>query len=622
VPASAEHAAVDAIAHTPAVRLFVERVRAVRPDFVLTEGNASAVGSICARLDGLPLALVLAAPRLRVLSPEALQALLDERLRLLSGGSTDAPARHRALRETIAWSVDLLTPGQRHLFGQLAVFAGGASLEAVAQVCTASDPFTALEGLEGLIDQSLVVRTERIDDEPRFGMLETIREVAWECLVASGEDTDTRRRHAHWCLELAETAEPYLVGRDQKSWLVRLESDHDNLRQALAWSVDADPTVGMGIAVCLFRFWLAGGYISEARGWLDQVLAAGTEVKSLLRAKALKVAGNLAHEQGDYASAVTRWEASLAVAQELDDKVAMASALNGLGAAAVVRGDYSRSAAYYERSLTFGDRQTMLAPLNGLAAMATDQGEYLRAAKLYEEAFVLSQELGDVLGSVVAMAHGASLALFLGDVPRWIELTERAASLSEHVDHKTVLAGVRAQLGRVAYVQGDFPRAMDLLSESLLVLREEGDRSGVALTLRVIGDVASKQGDFNRAATVYEECLALQLDLDHKYGRAVALGRVGALAVYAGRILPGLQILGATDPMLESLGARWRPPDREHTDHAIEHARLQLREDMVKGELAKGRTQTVSQAIAAAQTLVREIAGADGLPYFASASTR
>jgi predicted ATPase len=334
------------LAGVPAVALFVQRVQALRPDFVLTPQDAPAVAAICARLDGLPLALELAAARVKLLPPAALLARLDRRLEVLTGGARDLPERQRTLRATLDWSYDLLDAGAQALFRRLAVFAGGCGLEAAQAVGSAgASPAVSgdvLEELGILVDQSLLRLDEPADGEPRLSMLETIRAYGLERLAASGEEAQVWRCHATYYLALAEQAEPALLGPEQVTWLARLERERDNLRAALSWAWESGETeVGLRIAGALWRFWHLHGYVSEGRGWLDALLerdaAEGNRAPQAVRAKALRSAGGLAFFQGDYARAEVHYDDARRLYEILGDEENRAGALHNLGIVASAR---------------------------------------------------------------------------------------------------------------------------------------------------------------------------------------------------------------------------------------------------------------------------------------------
>ncbi|MDP9369539.1 MAG: AAA family ATPase, partial [Chloroflexota bacterium] len=356
-PLPLSQAGVEAGMPSPAVALFVERARSVRPEFDLTDANARTVAEICRRLDGLPLAIELAAARVKVLSPQALLARLTDRLRLLTGGARDLPDRQQTMRGAIAWSHDLLVPEEQVLFRRLAVFAGGFTLEAAEAVVPAAGDLgiDVLEGVASLVDKSLVRRTERPGDEPRFGMLETVREYARDRLAESDEQAAVQSRHLGWCLALAEAAEPELRSAGQGTWLGRLETEHDNVRAALTWAGEGvEPesrALGLRLAASLYTFWFVRSHWAEGREWLEELLRTDDSRPSAARAKALFVAGLLAFAAGDPAAAAARHEESLGMARAVGSRTVEALALYGLGDAARLQGDASEAGRCYEAAL-------------------------------------------------------------------------------------------------------------------------------------------------------------------------------------------------------------------------------------------------------------------------------
>jgi len=473
-----------------AVRLFVARARQARPDFQLDGDNMAAVGDICCRLDGIPLALELAAARVALLPPAALLARLDRGahghtpLQMLTGGARDAPARQRTLRAAIDWSYGLLTEDERKLLRRLAVFAAGCTLDAAEAVCPAAGPDEfaewggdVLEGLALLVDKSLL-RSEQ-GTEPRFTMLETIREYGLEQLASVGEAEALRRRHAAHYLAVAKRAEPALTGAEQGTWLARLEGEHDNLRAALQWSRDSgESALGLRLAGALWRFWYVRGHLSEGRAWLDGLLALTTSDKdpdlAAVRAKALTGAGVLANIQGDYDRATVLCEESLTLYRRLDDTRGAAVALNILGNLAMNQGAYARAVALSEESLalyrTLGDKRGMAVALNNLGVVLLHQGAYERSAALCEESLTLNRELDDKRGISAALHN----------------------------------------LGDVAREQGDYRQAVALYAESLALYRTMGDSEGIAGCLEAVARVAYAQGQMERATRFYAAAATLR----------------------------------------------------------------------------------------------------------------
>ncbi len=427
-------ASADEALRADAVHLFVQRALAAQPRFVLTPDNASAVAAICQRLDGLPLAIELAAARVGHLSPVAIAARLDRpgaaRLPLLTGGPRDAPIRHQTMHQAIAWSYDLLNDAERVLFGRLAVFAGGFTIEAAAAVCEA-DEWALLDGIGSLIAKSLLRREEGPDGDPRFGMLEMIREFGLGQLTATGEETAVRQRHAEWCLAFADRAGPDVDPREDDAWLDRLDRDHPNLRLALAWLVDrGDGPGATRLAGALASVWEAHAQYGEGRRWLEAALALDGEAPPPDRLRALSGAGTMAWYQGDFAQAIDRHEQALAVAREIGDRSAEAFALNNLGAQALEVEDFDSAVALLEESLavarTAGESRPVLFALHNLGQIERLRGAADAAAARIEESLMLARQLGETfLIPSVLTALGHTM-LDLGDRDRSLVLFQES----------------------------------------------------------------------------------------------------------------------------------------------------------------------------------------------------
>ena len=435
------------LATEAAVDLFVERARAANPALELAEADMPAVSEICAALDGLPLAIELAAARTKLLTPGAMRARLGQRLELLAAGPRDLPARQQALRATLDWSYGLLEADARRLFARLGVFAGGFTLGAAGAVCGAR-----LETVSSLVDNSLVH-----PDGERFGMLETIREYALEKLAEEGDEEELRRGHAAHYLTFAETAEPELTGPHQAEYLKQLESDHDNLRAALRASLDTGSgEVALRLACALWSFWLARGYLGEGRRWLERALAKRGAPEPQVKAKALHGAGVLAHYQGDYEHAKALCAESLALCQQAGDDRGVASALSGLALTARTTGDYPTARSTFERALqTFtrlGDRQGVARTLNRLGLVAFYAGDYERFRALVEESLVAFRELEDVEGVGLATMHLGMVALTRDDPASARPCLEESLAICGEL-------GDRRTLAKGAYFLGDASQA-------------------------------------------------------------------------------------------------------------------------------------------------------------------
>jgi predicted ATPase/DNA-binding SARP family transcriptional activator len=421
---------LDPLAPEDAVALFVERAKGADPRFSLTDENAAAVEEICGRLDRLPLAVELAAARTKLLPPDAMLAMLDESLDLLSRGARDLPERHRALRETVAWSYDLLGPDEKTLFAQLAVFGGGFTLESSVAVCDAS-----LDGVATLLDDSLLER-----DGPRFKMLETIREYALERLAAEQEADHVRRRHAEHFLKLAES-DPV---PEQAAWLARMDAERDNFREALAWSLDTrEASLGLRLAAALWEFWWVRGHLAEGRGWLHEALTRGRSAAPELRARALHAAGSLATRQGDYEAAAALFEESLAIWEELSDPPGTARSLLSLGTVAAEQGDQERAIELSERAAELydesGDQRGHALAISNLGGIALERGEYAKAASLSEQAYGLFETLEDSEGMAFALVNQGFAALSQKQHDRAIELLRQALRRLAELEFRDVI---------------------------------------------------------------------------------------------------------------------------------------------------------------------------------------
>ncbi len=507
LPDAAHRTDPAALQQYTAVALFVARAQNARPGFALTEENAEAVAAICARLDGLPLAIELAAARIRVLLPQALLERLGARLKLLTGGARDAPARQRTLRDTIAWSYELLEPEERTLFCWLAPFAAGCTLESIEAICTAEagpriDP---LDGIESLVEKSLLRLDDAETGEPRFSMLATIREFALEQLAAGGADGPAWSAFLAHCIALAEQAETALAGADQGAWLGRLEQEHDNLRVALDHAI-AMLAAGdaLRLAGALWRFWDLRGYLSEGRGWLERALSAGAGLDAPERGKVLNGAGWLAMRQGDLARAATLHEENLDLARRLHDQRRTVSALINLAIVLRERTEYERAHTLYDEALAInqalGERRGVALVGAHLGLVAYYTGDFGAAHAHYSDALALLREAGDRANAAHTLANLGAVADRLGELDRAVALYEQA--LAEHRELNATYGAMIALtcLGRLARQQGDLPRAQTLCAEAGALCRELGDRQWLISLLEELAQLAAACGDPERAA--------------------------------------------------------------------------------------------------------------------------
>jgi predicted ATPase/class 3 adenylate cyclase len=501
-----------------AIRLFVERARAVRPDFSLTEENGPAVVEICERLDGLPLAIELAAARIKLLPPRVLLDRLGNRLKILTGGARNLPERQRTLRNAIEWSYGLLDEGEKLLFGRLGVFSGGATLEAMEAVCDAEGdlPTDVFEGASSLLDKSLLRQEEGAAGEPRFVMLETIHEFANVKLEESGEVEAVRWAHAEYFLALAEEAEPMLWGAEDAAWLNRLEQEHNNMRAALSWAIAHESAeLALRLSGALQWFWFAWAYYDEGRSWLEQALVKEDRASTAVRAKGLDAVGWLAHEQGDIDRATAAAEKGLKLSNEAGvGNVVVADLKHVLGETARQRGDYDLAMEFYDEGLKLyqeaGDRRGVAWSLGSLANAAGDRGDHEQAKRLYEEGLVLSRRLG---GARPLGAYLLSLGyefLLEGNLERAAELNEEAEALFRKQGRRGDLRHVLPNLGWVALLQGDHERAEDVHEECLVLCRDLGDRLTASESIEGLACTAWAKGEAGRASVLFGAAEALR----------------------------------------------------------------------------------------------------------------
>ncbi len=511
IPDLAAIADEETLAPYAATALFVARARATVPDFSLNRAEAVAVAAICGRLDGLPLAIELAAARSAVLPPLDLLARLELRLPLLTDGPDDLPERHRTLRATLAWSYELLPGAAKTVFRRLAVFAGGCTLAAAEAVCALADAGApaVLDMVGVLVDHSLVV-PER-GREARFTFLETVREFALMHLEQCGEGDAARARHARYYLALAEAAEPALWGGpEQRMWLERLAGEHDNLRAALAWATGGgDPELGLRLATALGWYWFIHGHATEGRRGLERALAATPAAEGALRAGALNHLGGLAIQGGDHAGAVPPLEEALELFGGLEDARWTAFTLFRLGQAARFGGDRRRAIALFEASLRLTEAGAEASgivrglPLIHLGTLLVEGGDHPRGWALLEEARTLGRTLGDGVATGASLVGLGWAAHYGGDDGRAVGLLEEALALFRELEHYNGTADALIGLGWVSLRAGDRRRAAALFGECLTLSHQRGGMAHVADCLRGLGAVAGQAGEPGRAARLF-----------------------------------------------------------------------------------------------------------------------
>ena len=554
---------VEQVTQYEAVRLFIERAVAVDPGFRVTDANAPAVAETCWRLDGIPLAIELAAARLGAMSVAEIRARLSDRFALLTTGLRTVLPRQQTLRAAIDWSYELLSDPERVLLRRLSVFAGGWAIEAAERVAT--DPGLAqplvLDLLTGLADKSLVV-VEQQERGVRYRLLETIREYGRDQLARAGEEPAVCGRHRSYFLGLAEQGAEVLRGPNQSVWLERLEVEHDNLRAALASCRGEAGQAETAVRLCaaLWGFWYMHGHVTEGRAWLAEALARSPE-PTTARARALAGGGSMARLQADYEQATALLTEALALSRQLGDSRLRAAALNNLASVVRDQGDYRRAGALFEESRdllrTLGDEGRVALLTTNLGVIAHEQGDYARAAALYEEALTLSRALGD--------KHNVAMAL--------------------------------NNLGNIRLSQGDAVAAHALLQESLAMRREAGLKEGVATCLVNLGNVVVLQGDSDAARSYYRESLLLFRELGQRGAVPPVLAGLAQVARQEQDLARSARLLAASSAVREALRAPLPPNDRDAFDSQVEDIRVSLGDDAFAAAWADGCAMTLDQAV-------------------------
>src|SRR5579883_194751 len=564
VPDTKQLHAFDSLAGNPAVTLFSQREAAVKPDFKLTDENAPVIAEICARVDGLPLAIELAAAMVKMLPLGRILARLQSPLQLLTAGARDLPERQQTLRNTIHWSYGLLNEAEKKLFRRLGVFWGGCTLEAAEAVCNTRSDLGAdtFELMSSLLDKSLIQPMQHCEDEARFRMLETIREYSLERLRESGEEEATKRAHAAYALVLAEEGNPELSEPERAAWLARCDIEHDDFRAALDWLFQTrNLDWAFRLCVALSRFWDMREHLTEGRARLETVLQlAGTEYKKQ-RAKVLLFLGAFTTTQGDFTTAAHFLERSLSAYQEVGDELGVAVSLNALAVSELHRGDYLAAQNNFEKTLAcwrrLDDSVSMARCLHNLANVAKIRGDCVRARRALREAMQIFERAGD--------REGAAWSL--------------------------------NQEGDIAREQGHAAEARELYEQALSAFRKAGDRWGAARSLADIGSIACDQGDFPAASGAYRESLELFSSVGHRRGVARVLEGLACLALARSDAKRALALAAAAGHLRQLIGAPLNPAEQSQLDEKLENARKLLSELEARNAWEKGWSMPLEAAV-------------------------
>jgi non-specific serine/threonine protein kinase len=561
-----------------AVRLFVGRAGSYRPDFALTLENAGPVASLCRQLEGVPLAIELAAARVKAFSVEQILSRVGDRLGLLTTGGRATVARHKTLRGSIDWSYEMLSDSEQALLRSLSVFAGGWTLEAVEYVCAgtgaggsgkrvgeppspAHDP-PVFDLLARLLDKSLISIEERRSGA-RYRMLESIRQYAGEKLREAGEAESLDERHRAWCVRLAEEAEAGLAAQEQTEWLTRVDAEHDNMRAAMRYDLEQPgcPEGALRMSGALLQFWHTRGHASEGLRWLEEALPRGVRAPPSVRAKALLAAGLLTCDRGEYARGLGLYDESLALSRRSEDRQLVAATLKRVGVAAVVVGEHERARLAVEESLAIsrelGDRRGIASAVMYLGMLAHGRDDYDRAAALYEESLAIHRGLDDRRQVAILLVNLGDTALKRGELDRAVAFLEESLHVSRELGYKQNSGHAEGSLGEVARIRGEYDRAVGCFRRTLETFWELGDRRGVAYALESFAQTAASEG---------QAAAALRLA-----GAAGALRDASTLALTA--------------------------PERAALERGLDAARSALGPSGAERALIEGRAMTLAQAV-------------------------
>ncbi|MSP13746.1 MAG: tetratricopeptide repeat protein [Chloroflexi bacterium] len=660
--------AIAALTQYEAVRLFIDRALALMPDFAVTNQNAPAVAQVCYRLDGIPLAIELAAARVKMLSVDEIAARLDDRFRLLTGGSRTALPRQQTLHASIDWSYTLLGEAERVLLDRLSVFAGGWTLKAAEAVGAdvgqdSGHPRDVvlsnniLDLLAHLVDKCLVVVERDQAAETRYRLLETIRQYARDKLLTSGEGEAVQTRHLEYFLHLAEEAELKLDGPEQVAWRKRLEADYDNLRAALQWAIENNFQAGLQLAGAMGWIWVRLGYFGEGRRWLEEVLAQpGALSRTGARAKALYSQGRIGYLQGDLARArfflnesISIWRElaassvltaprpglaaalsylslletysgnyeqagvlgseSVTLWREVGEKVGLALSLRFLAHVPVHQGAYAEARQMLEESLALfreaGHTLGLSVAMTGLGHLAESQGDYTDARTWYEQALVLRREVGEISGVALLLDTLGDVTLNQGDYEQARAFLEELLSVAQEIGNRPRTAKALLTLGQVALNQGDYERARAFLEESLSLAQELGNRQRSAKALLTLGQVAVAQGEEQRAASLLLESLSLLREPGYGIDLVVCLAEVAEVARLQGQIRQAVRLCGGADALLKGVQPWTDPYGRPEYERSVAAFHTQM-EETVAALRAKMKETVFAAAWAEGQGMTGE----------------
>jgi predicted ATPase/DNA-binding CsgD family transcriptional regulator len=596
----------DVLLQYPVIALFRERAQAAIPAFEVTAMNAHTIAEICVRLDGLPLALELAAARLKLFPPQALLARLAQRLQILTGGARTLPERQQTLRNTLQWSYDLLSSPSQWLFRHLAVFVGGCSYAAIEEICRRGGNSTsdALSGVGELVDQSLLQQVHQEGEQPRFVLLETVREYGLACLAEQGETGESERAHARYYLAFAEDIAPRLRGGGQQvRWFTLLNQEQENLRAALLKLIaDGEAALAVRFCVALSWYWITCGSFHEGQGFLEAVLALPhSGVSPASRAQALCGAGDLALRQGNYTTAALLLEESEALYQELKHPPGLAEALLNLGLVRAYQQNFAAARTLIEQSISLcraeEDAWLLGHGLDSLARLAWEQGDAEATRQLSEQGMQLGQQSGETRAQISPRKLLAAVALAQGDDAQAAVLAQELLTIARQVGDKESVFSALFLLGTIAKGQGDDAQARALYQQSLALARETGTARNISLVYSRLGELASRQGDVVQAHALYRESLSLAQTFEAKAVVGWSLLGLARVARAQGHYGLAASLLGAASAHL-NVPIDLNLAERSDYEREVAVTRTYLGPETYAKAYEKGRSMNPEQALA------------------------
>lgn len=596
---------LEALLGYSAVALFLERARAIRSDFTLTPQNAAAVAEICVRLDGLPLAIEMAAARVKSLTPEALAHRLDDRLGLLTAGARDVPERQRTLQSAIAWSYDLLKPGEQALFRRLAVFAGGFTADAAQAVFGSDLEINAIEGLGALVDKSLLRHGSLPDGASRFSILESLREFGLKQLATTGELETIQRRHAAYFAALAQQAEAHRHGNQQSSWLETLEREHANLQGALGWCLDGGGVVlGLQGATALSWFWDLRGHWSIGRRWLERLLDAYGATHDALRAKGLCALGRLLWHQAEFEQAQVALEESLAMYRRLGETIGIINVLDSLCLVFMWREEYAKADEVAQECLVLSrklnDAAGIWRGLCGRSVIAANRGEYETATASFHEALRIAQELGLEYERGLILYNLGRAAFYQGQLDSAAAFYEECLAIFNEINSKLDIARTVVRRGDLAALRGDVDSAAHLYEEGLARIRELDDTRWAIRPIHGLATLALRRGDYQQSHTLLQESLRLCVESEAKLEGIECLETAAALAASDGHAGIAAKLFGTVESLRSAIGAPRPPVYRSQHERIVTAVRRGLGASAFGAAFAAGQALSLEQAAAEA----------------------